>query len=66
MIEKIELEIFLQKKVAIGVGHDIIQGRLFFYFGRLIHISQDDVKLKTKNGFKIIPIGEIRDIHRTG
>lgn len=63
LIDRKEIEGFLNKYIAVGVPHDIIPHKLFFYYGRLENIVEDDIKLNLKNGFKIIPIDQIRDIH---
>lgn len=63
MIDSKEIEPFLNKYVSIGVPHDIISGKLFFYFGWLRYIDNLEVKIETNNGFRIIPIANIQDIH---
>jgi len=63
MLSKEEIELFLDKNVSIGVPHSIMEGQLFFYYGRLIYVDFDEIKLETKNGFKIVPIKMIQDIH---
>ena len=65
MIDIDELKPFLNRYCAVGVPHDIIEGKLFFYFGTLKNIDSDKVKIETKNGIKIIPIENIFDIHAT-
>ena len=65
MIDSREIEPFLHKHVAIGVPHDIIPGKLFFYFGCLKYVDSTEVKIETNNGFKIIPITQIMDIHES-
>ena len=66
MIEVSDVETFFHKYVAIGVAHDLIPGKLFFYFGYVNYVDNAEVKLETKNGFKIIPLGGIMDIHLAG
>ena len=63
MIECNEIEPFLNKYISVGVPHDIIAGRLFFYYGILKYVDSIEIKLETKNGFKIIQIENIMDIH---
>ncbi len=63
MIEVIEIEPFLDKYVGIGIPHDIIPDKLFFYFGKLRYVDSTEVKIETFNGFKIIPLQKIMDIH---
>lgn len=67
MIESSEMERFLYKHVAIGVPHDVIPGKLFFYFGILKYCDFTEVKLELdyNKGYKIVPIASIRDIHET-
>lgn len=66
MIEKKEIEEFLNKYVAVGVPHDIIAGRIFFYFGIVKYINSDELKIETKNGYRIVSLENIRDIHLVG
>ena len=63
MIECNEIEPFLNKYIAVGVPHNIMAGKLFFYYGVLKYVDNLEIKLETNNGFKIIPIINIRDIH---
>lgn len=63
MIDSIEIEPFLDKYVRIGVPHDIIPDKLFFYYGYIKYIDSEEVKIETNNGFRIIPIQKIMDIH---
>ena len=64
MIDSKEIEPFLDEYVAVGVPHDIIPNKLFFYFGKLKYVDSEEVQMELKNGFKIIPIENIRDIHK--
>lgn len=57
-----DIEGFLGKYVALGVLHEIIPRRLFFYFGILKYVDATDVKIEINNGFRIIPISQIWDI----
>ena len=63
MIERSEIERFLNKRIAVGIPHNIISGRLFFYFGILKYVDDLEVKIETNNGYKIIPLTNILDIH---
>jgi hypothetical protein len=63
MLRKEELELFLGKPVSIGVPHAILPDKLFFYYGILKFVSENEVKLETNNGFKLVPIDQIMDIH---
>lgn len=66
MIEKEEIKQFLNQYVRIGVPHDMIPSKLFFYFGHVKDVNNTEVKIKTSNGFKIIPLENIMDIHLAG
>ena len=64
MIDRNEIETFLEEYIAIGVPHSIVPDKLFFYFGYLRYIDKEEIKIETNNGFKIIPISQIYDIHK--
>jgi len=64
-LEQKDLEPFINKYIAVGVPHEIITGRLFFYFGTLQEITSTDIKLKTDNGYKIVPFADILELHET-
>ena len=66
MIECNEIEPFLNKYISVGVPHDIIAGKLFFYYGYLKYVDNLEIKLEMKNGVKIIPLDRILDIHLGG
>ncbi len=63
MIEEKEIKKFLGPHVAVGVRNDFLSDKLFFYFGKIIEVDDHELKIKTSNGFKIIPLGQIKDIH---
>ena len=64
MINKEELQQFLDKHIAVGVdSYDINIPGLFFYFGYLKTIDSTEIKIETNNGFKIIQLNDIRDMH---
>lgn len=65
LIDSNELEPFLNKYVRIGIPHDIVPNKLFFYFGWLKYIDNLEVKIETNNGFRIIPLNSIMDIQLT-
>jgi hypothetical protein len=62
LIELEEIEKFLNYYVRIGVPHDVISNRLFFYFGFIKYVDSTELKLETKKGFRIIPLENVRDI----
>ena len=64
MIDREEIEFFLNQYVAVGVPNDMTHGKLFFYFGILKYVDSTEIKIETNNGFKIIPISNIYDIHK--
>ena len=63
MLSKADFEIFLGKTVSVGLQHEIITNRLFFYNGVLTELSDDTLTLRMSNGFKIIPLDQVMDIH---
>ena len=63
MIKKKELDLFLNKQVSIGVPHAIMQGKLFFFYGKLLEVTEKEIKLQTKKGFKIVQIAQVKDVH---
>ena len=66
MLEKKDIEQFLDEFVAIGVPHGIVPDKLFWYFGTLKDINNFEVKIELygKDGYKLIPISDIQDIRR--
>ena len=62
MLRKEEIKIFLNKPVSVGVPHAVIDGRLFFYYGRLTHIDDCEIQIETENGFRIVPIEQIKSM----
>ncbi len=65
MIEKNEIEKFLDLYVAVGVDHEFIPNKLFFYYGYIENLTEKEIKLKLKKGIKIIRLDQIKDIHKT-
>ena len=67
-MHKKEFKRFLGKHVAVGVPHRS-EDRPFFFFGRLINVTDDAVLLERKfklykiEGLKQIPMDLIIDIH---
>ena len=66
MIECNEIRPFLNKYISVGVPHDIIPGKLFFYYGYLRYVDNIELKLEMSNGVKIIPLTRIYDVHLGG
>ena len=66
MIERKDIEPLKNDFVAVGVPHDIIPDRLFFYYGTLTEINNSYVKIELPNGngYKLIPINDIHDIQK--
>ena len=50
--------------IDVGTPHYGIDNRLFFQKGILEEILDDCIKLKFKNGIKIIPFNQILEIRR--
>ncbi len=63
MFRKEDLIIFLDKLLSVGIPHTIIEGRLFYYYGKLIEIDAKEIKLETETGFRLISVEKIVDIH---
>jgi hypothetical protein len=63
MIVYEEIRPFLGEFVDVGVAHRFIPGRLFWFYGKLIQINNDYVKLKIREGFKLVAIDDIQQIH---
>ena len=61
-MEKRFLEPYFNKQVAIGVPHHT-RPRPFFYYGKLIELTDVYIILQFKSGIKQIPIAEIVDVH---
>lgn len=66
MLTKENLEPFLNRNVSIGVSHLFMQDRLFFYYGCLTQVTETEILLQTKIGFKRIPLDQILDVHSDG
>jgi len=62
MLSKDEIEHFLNKPVSVGVPHVVMEGQLFFYYGRLIYVDSEEIKLETKKGFRVVPIEQIKSL----
>lgn len=65
MIEKRDIENYKDRYVGVGIPHDFIPNKLFFYYGYLSHIDGEVIKIDMKHGFKLIPYKSIKDIHLT-
>ena len=65
MLEQKDIEPFLNKHIAVGVPHNTIPDRLFFSFGYLRSVDATEIKIETNNGFKIIQIDNIIEIHES-
>lgn len=65
MIEKRDMKDLVNEYVSIGIDHEILPNKLFFYYGVIQEITDKDCKLKTDKGFKIISFNQIKDVHKT-
>ena len=65
MLKKEQIELFLGEFVSVGVPHLVVDDKLFFYYGRIIKVDENEVTLQTRSGYKIIPVAQIQDIHRS-
>jgi len=61
MITSSECSEFIGKRVAVGVT-DFIHGGTFYYYGSLIDVTDDYVKLKMSIGYKQVFLKEIIEI----
>ena len=57
-----ECKEFLLKTVAIGVPHKT-ETRPFFHYGKLLEVTQQYAKVRTANGYKIVPLEDIVEIY---
>jgi hypothetical protein len=63
MLTKEQIVLFLGDFISVGVQHSIIPDKLFFYYGVLIKCDEEEITLRTKDGFKIVKIEQVLDIH---
>ncbi|MCJ7571817.1 MAG: hypothetical protein MUO82_08075 [Candidatus Thermoplasmatota archaeon] len=63
MLNKEEILLFLGELISVGVQHTVLPERLFFYYGVLIKVDENALTLRTNDGFKIVPIEQVLDIH---
>jgi len=61
-MDRSECQEFLLKTVAIGVPHQT-EIRPFYYYGKLLEVTKQDVKIKTTNGYKLILLDDIIEIY---
>jgi len=64
MIEPEEIEKLLNCYVAVGCPHFVVEGKLYYYYGFLRNINTDNIKIEKRDGFKIIPIEQVMEIHK--
>jgi hypothetical protein len=55
---------FLHTLVAIGVPHQT-EARPFYFYGLLLEVTEQYAKIRMENGYKVIPLDEILEIHET-
>ncbi len=53
---------FLNKSVVIGVPHLKDPNALFYYYGRLIEVTDDSLILETRNGLMLLTFDRIKQI----
>lgn len=56
------LKLYLNKRVGVGVPHFVIPGKIFFYYGTLINVTNTSVVIKNNDGLKEIPLYDIQQI----
>lgn len=63
MIESSECEEFLNQRVGVGVSN-FLNGGIFFYYGYLMEVTEQYIKLRMDTGYKQINLDEIIEIKR--
>jgi len=61
MIESSECKEFLNQRVGVGVTN-FLNGGIFFYYGELLEVTNQYVKIKMDIGYKQINLVEIVEI----
>lgn len=62
---KIEYEDCLRyknKTISVGVQHEVSPDKLFYFYGKLIDVTADAIKLQMTNGIRIIPLSQILEL----
>ena len=62
MLNGDECNEFVGKYVDIGTKHYNVPDRFFYYTGLLKEVNDNVLKLKTRIGYKLIPLTEIFEI----
>jgi len=62
MIESSECKEFLFRRVGVGLPHLSDSTKIFYYYGTLLSVTTEYVKIKMRNGYKQIPLEEIIEI----
>lgn len=57
-----ECKEFLHKLVAIGVPHQT-EMRPFYHYGNLLEVTNQYAKIRTVNGYKLVPLEDILEIY---
>jgi hypothetical protein len=65
LLAKEELIKFVNIFISVGVQNYDMPSQLFFYYGVLRYVDDEIIKLETQNGYKIIRLVDIMDIHKT-
>jgi len=63
MIESNECSEFLNERVGVGVNN-FLNGGLFYYYGQLLEVTEEYVKIRMSTGYKQIQLDEIIEIKR--
>ena len=63
MITCRECKEFLNERVGVAISN-FVNGGLFYYYGKLLEVTEQYVKLKMDIGYKQINIDEIQEIKR--
>ena len=65
MLAKSDIRHFLDTFVCVGVPSDNNYNKLFYHYGIIKTIDKNEITLRTKNGFVIIPMKKIKKISKT-
>jgi len=59
-----DIIVLLGEYVSVGLQHYDYPDQLFWYYGTLTKVTDEEIKLRMNHGSKIIPISAIREIKR--
>lgn len=62
-MEKVKVNKFLKKDVAVGIKNYSYPNKLFFYYGKMTELNDECLVLEYPTGIKQISLADILDIH---